>query len=364
MVRSPAEVLKELREQSGYTSEQLSARVGWVASRWGNLEKGNQEFKEAYLKDLLRGDILRATDPEYREIKVWLSQNQPATPSGEPVAPPPSRPSPGRPQGTVIMAIVAVIAVLVFVVVVGPKLWKKPAGVVKGFPTQAPLPTYTPYPTYTQEAGVQPVTGPVTPTPYPTYTAYPTYTPPLIPTEPLTPEPVMELPFVDNFDNGASEEWETIRGSWRMMNGTYKPDWMQSEWAVILVGDENWTDYVVEAVCPPHHNTPSSFIGIIVREYKGKHIRIESSRETTTAYLVDAGGGHEIASADGSLTEHKEFGTGKVVVKGSIFEVYRNGQLIMTFEDKTCRQGRVGLAARRISASEPGFASFVVNPLD
>jgi hypothetical protein len=71
----------------------------------------------------------------------------------------------------------------------------------------------------------------------------PTPTPTPLPTN--TPAP--DISFTDDFNSGASPDWDERTENWFTVNGTYTLREVGSDWTegLALIGDNTWTDYTV-----------------------------------------------------------------------------------------------------------------------
>ncbi len=170
-----------------------------------------------------------------------------------------------------------------------------------------------------------------------TLTATPTFTPQ--PT--ATPFP---LPFSDNFDNGASSDWEVVVGNWRMVDGAYTADDI-NDWNVILVGSEAWRDIVinVDAIT----NNWNYSMRVIVRAYQGKYLVMETDCCGIRFILNVDGEERIIAESDArGLTGSIDWHTNHIRIEASngIYTLFIDGVKLLTVQDNTFESGRVGLS--------------------
>lgn len=189
-------------------------------------------------------------------------------------------------------------------------------------------PTSTPYPTNA---------------PQPTYTSYPTYTPIPLPT--IQPTASILLPFEDNFDSGLSDNWKTLTGTWRMVNGKLTAD-PSDQPSIILVGDDNWSNYVVDVDVFNYDWNYS--VGIIVRASQGKYMVFQTN--CCEANWIFANGASEsiIAHSDErGLTFSGFSGFAKnhihLEVNGQMYTAYIDGKLYLQVQDSSLSNGKVGL---------------------
>jgi len=249
---------------------------------------------------------------------------------------------------TLLVALVEPARVVVWLQTYASLLTPTPLVIIA--PSPVPLPTSTFYPTYTPEP---------TYTPLPTYTPYPTPTPRPIPaTATSSPTPVLELPFLDNFDNGPRPEWRPISGNWRMVNGRYTATAYAHKWAYSIVGDPNWQDYVIETDYLIPGNDEAAIL-----------VRVSDASRLGLAFVVDAGGSWScwriwqdgewsnlaIGEAPGAS------GHIRIEVRGSTFTAYVNELSSFTITDDSTTTGRVGLGSWcRSDSLCPTFDNFQV----
>lgn len=207
-------------------------------------------------------------------------------------------------------------------------------------------PTDTPYPTNTLQ---------------PTYTPYPTYT--LEPFPTIPPTASVNLPFADNFDNGASPFWKTTtsKGVWRTINGKYTVTGETNfDWAYSLIGDPNWQDYVVEVDYSLENDIYAGAAVII---------RAGGPNNLTLAFAITNPG---LASwrtwQDGRwqklvTSENYPNTQGRIIieVKGSTFTASASGIGQLTITDASASSGLVGLGVTcRYEDRCPQFDNFSV----
>lgn len=191
-----------------------------------------------------------------------------------------------------------------------------------------------------QTVDAQTITPVYTQTSLPTYTPFPTI-PPTVTSIPPSPTPatVMVLPFEDSFELRAKPEWQPQLGTWRVVDGHFTAD-LYSGWAIALVGDENWSDYVIEAnAYSDYYYIP---VRIIVRANKGGYLAFEFNNEETIWLISRQGKETKIAEGD-STYDNNGSNNIRIEVKGDIFTAYINGAQLLQIQDTNFPRGKVGL---------------------
>lgn len=215
-----------------------------------------------------------------------------------------------------------------------------PAAGQAGAPTvtsTSPSPTITPDFTRialisgTQTAAAAP-TSTGTPTPTPTITSTP------------SPEPLFE----DTFDDGVDPQWERVSGEWTRVEGELTTLTQPGNWSTILVGDNNWKNYVITA----DYNMTLSWtrLRIIVRAQDSDNYMTFNgcknlSSECTTAWYIRNDGEERLLakrSDDGRTIDTR--GNFRVIVENNSYTIYVNGKNISSFDYQAFSSGRVGLA--------------------
>jgi len=159
------------------------------------------------------------------------------------VPPSPSR-QPRGPRSLLVGVVLGALLVVVIFYALGrfPRTGEVPTVVVTATPsaqeTEAPVVEYreVTVEVTTTPAPAQDTPTPVDQTPVATEAPVVVTATPAPPQDTPTPRPVsMPLPFEDDFDEGPRPEWETVLGTWRMVDGTYTAD--GDGWAYTMVGD-------------------------------------------------------------------------------------------------------------------------------
>lgn len=220
----------------------------------------------------------------------------------------------------------------------------------------------------TQDSLIQTVDAPIIAPVY-TQTALPTYTP--FPTIPQTatqisssPTPTIQLPFSDNFDNGINPFWKTVTGTWRMVNGQLTAD-PSNNYVTILVGDNQWTDYVIDVDVHKTDTNAGFPVGIIVRANNGNYLIYQWSCCDTDWILVNGTSRTIIAHLDqGIITSSGAGNTSKnhlhVEVHGQTFTGSVDEKLYLTVSDPTISSGMVGLTFNYPFQNTFRFENFIV----
>lgn len=227
-----------------------------------------------------------------------------------------------------------------------------PILIIATAPPGEALATYTPYPTHTPYP------------PQPTHTSYPTHAVPATPT--LTPSPVpvvLPLPFEDDFDLGPRQEWETLQGTWRMVDGSYTAD-ARDTWSTTVVGDATWRDYVVDV--DVEYWSDFEPIRVLVRCQGDSHMAFEFDGRGGDWILVEGGGSRAIAHTEQDVLRA---GSGwhqvhmRIEVDGSTFTAIADGATVLRVQDTTLASGKAGLAFESDYQNTPRFDNFTVTPL-
>ena len=172
--------------------------------------------------------------------------------------------------------------------------------------------------------------------------------------------------FFDFDDNEKPEEWKEEGGKWKIENGVYIGEELNSVEGVTLIGEEDWTDLTFEATV---RKAEGNWMALVVRwkdvnNHCGLWVNLGNS---TAEWWVKAGA---YAQQDvGAIKLNKEKYELKVVVEGDVFEGYYNDKLVTTMEHKDHKQGRVGLLVWQGSSgfddvriTGPGIPELAVNP--
>lgn len=187
-------------------------------------------------------------------------------------------------------------------------------------PTVTPLSTQTPYPTFTS-------------VPQPTKTPFPSATSTL----------EVLLPFEDTFDLRPRPEWETVLGTWRVVDGHLTAEKEGAGRQMIVVGDDNWRNYTITVEIAV---SCGGSVQIITRATNDGYIEFSYDGLDFRWELVRGGNEETIAEVarncyDYRLTEAHNY---KVSVNDDIFTAYLDGQQLLQVQDSTYDHGQVGLA--------------------
>jgi len=195
-----------------------------------------------------------------------------------------------------------------------------------------------------------------------------------IPTETLQPPPTntqlpsatptlrLQLPFTDNFDNGASPSWQPVssKGVWRVINGKYTyTGGKKFNIDYNLVGDKNWQNYIID-VDYSLENDIYAGLAVIVRARGPGNLGL-------AFFIIDGSPVWRIWQAEGwqTLVEGKNFSYDpnhiRVEVNESRFYGSVSGLGELEITDTSTTSGMVGLAVYcRSESGCPEFDNFSV----
>ncbi|MDH3943343.1 MAG: sigma-70 region 4 domain-containing protein [Anaerolineae bacterium] len=163
------------------------------------------------------------------------------------------------------------------------------------------------------------------------------------------PSITISMPYSDTFDLRMRPEWESLIGSWRVVDGHMTADNFD-DWARILTGDLGWQNYSIDVdVWADDWFYP---VQIIVRAQDSGYLAMEINIHNTDFILFSDGVYTTIAHSDTGIDDHLEGGRYKrvyhlrVVADQDIFSVYVDGMRILQVQDTTYGWGRVGVAFR------------------
>ena len=176
----------------------------------------------------------------------------------------------------------------------------------------------------------------------PTNTLTATLPPPTATVIPPSPTPAIQLPFEDAFDLRPKPEWESIAGTWRVVDGHLVPDINDARHQIILVGDDNWKNYTVSVVI---YTKFCSGAGIITRVTNDGYMEFDYDGDSFRWKLIRNGQEVTIANVQRNCFDSHLIGIYdyKVSVDHDIFTGYVDGQQILQVQDSTYSYGGVGL---------------------
>jgi len=196
--------------------------------------------------------------------------------------------------------------------------------------------------------------------PTPTDTIPPTFTNTPQPTS--TPTLSMQMPFTDNFDNGASPSWQpaSSSGVWRVINGKYTYTGEEEfSWIYNLVGDKNWQNYIVE-VDYSLENDIYAYLAVIVRAQGPGNLGLAFiiSDGSPLWAIWQSDGWHVLVESENSSYEPNHI---RVEVNGSRFYGVVSGVGELEIFDSSITNGMVGIAVKcRSESACPEFDNFSV----
>lgn len=188
------------------------------------------------------------------------------------------------------------------------------------------------------------INAPTQPPPF-TTTPYPTYTQPVVPTEVIPTSTTITKLFADNFDSGISPIWSYMDGTnYGMTNGQLSSIGLFTAY----VGDNNWTNYVVEFDLEYLLYSGFNFNIMIRRQNDSDYMAFQLNtfnRCSMKWVKVINGIETEIVNSEtrisGSYSDCP--GKYKIEITGNTYKTIRNSQLLLTFTDNTYSSGGVGI---------------------
>jgi hypothetical protein len=225
----------------------------------------------------------------------------------------------------------------------------------------------TPSPTATQTQSIGSDWTPTytfTPSATSSPAALPAYTPTLpLPTFiPITPTPSLQLPFEDNFDHGWDPNWKPQAGVWRIVNNQMTAD-PSTEYNIVLVGDDNWDNYIVDVDVYKYDVNAGSPVGVIVRARQGSYLIYRMNCCETEWVLISNGSENVIARLNkGIMMDPLESSAHhfRVEVNGQTYTGSIDHSLYLTVTDPTLSGGKVGLAFQHQHDNTFRFDNFKV----
>lgn len=189
----------------------------------------------------------------------------------------------------------------------------------------------------------------------------------VVETEAIISSAVLPLPFTDNFDQGLSDDWQQILGTWRMVDGKLTAD-QSNSWSLILVGDDRWQDYAIDMDIL---SSKRDEIRIILRAKGNSYIAFETSSKLTSFgsnwILFQDGVPNTIAHTDtgglnggtaGYLKSHF-----RIEVQDDIYKAFSDGVLISQIQEKSLTSGEVGISLKDSSNDVTLIDNFVISVL-
>lgn len=166
----------------------------------------------------------------------------------------------------------------------------------------------------------------------------------------------------DDFSSGISSSWRSVEGEWRTVNGYLVPasDEVNS---IIVGGDPEWSDYTVEVTIK--QMSELYFAGAVL-----VHVQDENNYLRATVYnsvltqgtyweIVRDGVAEEIPGTENSEYMNDTQYDIRIVVSGSSYQLYVNGELHSSFTETTFSEGYIGLQSfGRITMNNPHLAGF------
>ena len=169
--------------------------------------------------------------------------------------------------------------------------------------------------------------------------------------------------FIDDFEDGIDTAWSAERGEWRMVNGRLQA--MSGHPAVIVVGDSDWSDLIIEAKIGGLRNTVSTalqfldtdpnivWIGIRRRANTAYYFGIAHSAQSCT-YEINDEVITEFYFEDNYIQEEDEHFV-RIVADGDLMSMTIDGRTICTFSDASLSQGYVSISAYPGTGENPSY---------
>jgi hypothetical protein len=197
---------------------------------------------------------------------------------------------------------------------------------------------------------------------------------PLSRPQPTVP-PQVPASFSDNFDNGASSEWESYLGTWRVIDGEYTADHTNRP-VYSLVGNIGWRDYAVDVDVTSSCQAGYPITVLVRSVDAGNGIQMQVTCCSVKWTLYEYGNSHTIASKEGVGVEllGRCFGDCssswhtthvRVEARGDFYSVYLDGVRMLDVQDGTFQYGKtgIGLSCPPGEGCCPRFDDFQVSAL-
>ena len=156
----------------------------------------------------------------------------------------------------------------------------------------------------------------------------------------LTPiDSLPETLFYDDFSSDLSQ-WTIIGGTWNIENNELLGNSSTAE-NVIVAGDTDWTNYVLEAKIKVVMGEASFFVRADVNAQNG-YLMSFTSFTADRIYKVVDGGYSSVATGLPALTSGRWYDV-QIVASENTIKVYRDGMLSVSYTDSTpFSSGRIG----------------------
>ena len=185
-----------------------------------------------------------------------------------------------------------------------------------------------------------------------------------ISTQPLPTKGAQGVLFEDDFNDDLDAAWEIVKGDWRAANGTLTTISRNGEWSAMLVGSDEWTDYVVEVEFDGSTNV-NQYSRILVRaqDYDNYMAFGTVAFNNNPEWRLWKDGESSLL-LQGNYPQDKQQKL-RIEVKGDLYTAYKDGAKYLSINDSTFGKGKVGVAMYCQSDSNCNtFDNFKVTALE
>lgn len=220
-------------------------------------------------------------------------------------------------------------------------------------PTPAPaqVSTVTPLPLPTATATPAP-----SPTPAPTFTPRPTFTPTPTRAPTPTPLPLSKLLYADDFEDNKSGLGTRIRDRYERgyVQGEYRIMVKQQDWYITASIPRNYSDFDVKIRARTAVSEDDKWYGLVFRREDSANSYVFIVNPTIGRYMLrmqkDNRWSTLIRSTSSPFISRGDaVNEIRVIARGSLFELYINGELVDSVRDLSFKSGRIALIANNIS---------------
>jgi hypothetical protein len=157
----------------------------------------------------------------------------------------------------------------------------------------------------------------------------------------------------DDFEDGDLVGWEGLDPCWSVENGECSGEYFNAPSGIlelIVTGDAGWKDYTV--MCKMRFVVIGHFAGISFRDAGNRYgFVINTTKNTAYAWKFFQGALTEPSEVPLPFTVSMDtWYELKIVVEGTHFEFYIDGELACQFDDNSIPSGKVGLCVRNAHA--------------
>ena len=192
----------------------------------------------------------------------------------------------------------------------------------------------------------------------------PTSAPVVVPT--AVSGPVIPLPFSDNFDNGPSQYWKVLSGTWITADGRYTtttPD----TWSIVALDDPTWKNYHVHVnVKIPHIGSAAEGqIAIFVRINTSPYLGFGDNALSKAYWGNQAQGGIYLVPIAGESKVYIQGNSNMdIEVNGNNFTARIDGQQVQKFSMSGYETGGIALGIHcNTNLGCESFDNVTVDPL-